>query len=106
MSSNSNISPAGNPIWARIISMLVLGIAYAVAETVLVALVIGQVLFSIFGKQHNAPLKIVGKQVSDYIYQILVFLTFNSEYRPFPYRHWGEKSDAPVVPAREHPEQH
>lgn len=94
MNETSNTSPTDNPVWSRIVSMLVLGFAYAVAEAVLIAIVIGQVLFGIFSRRQNEPLKRMGQQVSDYIYQILVFLTFNSVHRPFPYQGWGEKDSA------------
>lgn len=98
MSDPGNTTTSRNPVWGRIVSMLVLGFAYAVAEMVLVALVVGQVLFAIFGRQQNAPLKSMGQQVADYIYQIMIFLTFNTEYRPFPFHGWGEKSDPAAMP--------
>lgn len=97
MNQNSNMVLAGNPLWGRIISMLVLGFAYTVAQTLLIALVIGQVLFRILGKTKNEPLKKMGRQVSDYLYHVLLFLTFNSEHRPFPYHELGENSDARVI---------
>ncbi len=97
-------SAGGKPLWGRIVSMLVLGLSYAVAEAVIVAMVIGQLLFLIFGKKQNEPLKRVGQQVSAYIYQILLFLTFNSEHRPFPYQGWGEDGGTSViVPDRDRP---
>lgn len=97
MNHNSNMIPAGNPVWGRIVSMLVLGFAFTVAQSLLVALVIGQVLFRVLGKTQNEPLKRVGRQVSDYIYHVLLFLTFNSEYRPFPYHGLGEESNVHVI---------
>jgi len=66
------------PLWGRIVSMLVLGLFYAVAEAVHVAMVIGQPPFPVFGRKQNEPLKRVGRQVSAYSYQILLFLTFDS----------------------------
>ena len=97
MEENTNKSTTTNPIWKRLISMLILGFAYGVAEVVFVALVIVQVLFGLFRVNQNEPLKKMGKQISDYMYEILIFLTFNSEHRPFPYQGWGEQKEITIV---------
>ena len=44
----------------RLISMLVLAISFGVAMVVLIALVIGQVLFGLFAKEQNMALKLMG----------------------------------------------
>jgi hypothetical protein len=77
-------------LWKRIISMLVLGFAYGIARVVLGAVVVFQVLFTLFTGNNNEPLKAIGKNLTNYIYEILMFLTFNSEDRPFPFRGWSE----------------
>jgi ABC-type transport system involved in cytochrome bd biosynthesis fused ATPase/permease subunit len=78
-------------LWKRLLSMLVLGFAYGIARFVLFATVILQVLFTLFTGSNNEPLKVTGKNLTDYIYDILMFLTFNSEDRPFPFRGWSEQ---------------
>lgn len=91
-----------SPLRGRIVSMLVLGFAYAIAEAVLFAVVIAQVLFAVFGGAQNGPLQRLGYQIAAYVYQILMFLTFNSEDRPFPYQGWGDGSEVvPAVPVRD-----
>jgi len=97
MNEKSNESITTNPVWSRVVSMLVLVFAYSLAEIVLIALVIGQVLSGLIAHEQNHPMKKMGKQISDYIYEILMFLTFNTEQRPFPYRGWGEKQEVIVV---------
>jgi len=84
-------------IWKRILSMLVLGIAYSLAETVLIVLVIGQVLYRLVGGDSSEPLRAMGKSLAVYLYQIFLFLTFNSEYRPFPFAAWSDEGQARVI---------
>ena len=43
--------------WERILHMLVLGAAYTIAETILIALIIGQILFRVVGKEANEPIR-------------------------------------------------
>lgn len=86
-------------LWKRILSMLVLGFAYGVARFVLFATVLLQVLFTLFTGNNNEPLRVTGKNLSDYIYDIFMFLTFNSEGRPFPFRSWPRQGDsADILP--------
>ncbi len=74
----------------RILSMLVLGLAYSLAETVLIVLVIGQVLVRLVTGAGSEPLRRVGRQLADYLYRIFLYLTFNSDYRPFPFAAWED----------------
>jgi len=82
-----------NQVKTRLISMLVLVVSFGIAEGVLIALIIGQTLFGLFTKEPNDAMKKLAKQLSDYIYDTLQYLTFNSEERPFPYQGWDETKD-------------
>ncbi len=84
-------------IKSRLVSMLVLAISFSVAESVLIALVVGQILFALFAKEQNDSLKKMAKQVINYMYETLSFLTFNSEERPFPYKGWDVHIKQPVI---------
>jgi len=84
-------------IWKRVLSMLVLAIAYSLAETVLFVLVVAQVLFRLVGGGDNEPLRAMGRSLSGYLYRILLFLTFNSEYRPFPFAAWADEGRPRVI---------
>ncbi len=90
--------PAQTPLsWERILNMLVLSVAYAVAETVLIVLIVGQILFRLVSKQPNEPMRRLGKQLSDYLYQILLYLSFNSEERPFPFQTWAASRERSII---------
>lgn len=76
--------------WERILHMLVLAVAYAIAETVLIALIFGQILFRVVTREANEPMRRRGKQLSDYLYEILLFVSFNSDEKPFPFQPWSD----------------
>jgi len=78
-------------IWGRVVSMLVLAVAYGFAETVLIVVVLAQLLIRLFSGSINQTLQGFGRQLTDYVYQIFMFQTFNSEYRPFPYDGWAKQ---------------
>jgi len=61
---------------------------YGVAELVVAAVVIIQFLIRLFVKNTNKQLLDFGHSLSQYIYQVLLFLTFNAEKKPFPFDKW------------------
>lgn len=93
METRTYESVTNKNLWMRILSMLVLFFAYGVARFVLGATVILQVLFTLFTGSNNEPLRETGNILTNYIYEILLFLTFNSESRPFPFRSWSLPGD-------------
>ena len=74
--------------WIRVLYMVLFFIICWVIEIVLIVVVIGQALFSIITGKDNENLRSFGKSLSYYIYQILQFLTYNSEQKPFPFSDW------------------
>lgn len=76
--------------WVRILYMLLFGLAYSVAEFVLITTVVVQVLFKLFTGDVNENLRVFGKQTSRYIYDVMLFLSFNTEERPFPFAPWPD----------------
>ena len=86
MSAETNLKN-GNT-WKRILYMLLFVLAYSVAEFVLMAVAIVQVLFKLITGDINDNLTILGKQTALYIYDVMLFLTFNTEKKPFPFSAW------------------
>ncbi len=83
--------------WLRLFFMLMFAVIYSVAEIVLTAVVIFQFLVRLFTGKSNERVLRLGGQISTFIYQILNYLTFNSEERPYPFADWpaapvGEKT--------------
>lgn len=77
-------------IWARVLYMLLFVIAYSISETILVFVAIFQVLAVLFTGHVHATVHQFGANLSGYMYQILQFVTFNSEDLPFPFTDWPE----------------
>lgn len=94
-SSNDNQSPSGSGagfdssgIWRRLLFMLLFGFLYGISRVVVCAVVVVQFICIVFTSKANDDLLTFGQSLSTYTYQILHYLTFNSEERPFPIAEW------------------
>lgn len=86
------------PTWTRGLYILLFVIIYGVAELVVYAVVIFQFFFSLFTGTRNAQLLSLGGSLSMFIYQILKFITYNSDDKPYPFGPWpGAGDTTPVV---------
>jgi hypothetical protein len=74
--------------WLRGFYMLLFILFIGVAKVVLLAVVVFQFLSQLLTGRTNQRLLKLGQNLSTYSYQILVFLTYNSEYRPYPFGAW------------------
>jgi len=86
--------------WLRGLYMLLFIVIFHVAEFVVGAVVLLQFLFTLFTGDTNTRLLNFGQSLSHYVYQILRFLTFNSEAMPFPFADWptSDADDESVTP--------
>ena len=75
-------------IWLRGLYMLLFLIFYSFAEAILFVVVAFQFIISLITGSTNEKLLKLGQGLSSYIYQILTFLTFNSELHPYPFSDW------------------
>ena len=75
-------------IWLRGLYMLLFALCYSVAELVMFAIVVLQFLLQLFAGKTNPRLLTLGQSIATYMYQIIQFLTFNSEYHPYPFAAW------------------
>lgn len=74
--------------WLRGLYMVLFSVCYGVAKVVLFAVVVFQFLLVLFTSKTNPRLLKLGQSLSTYAYQILVYLTFNSNYQPYPFGAW------------------
>ena len=79
-------------IWARGLYMLFYLIAYAVAETVLTLVVLFQFISTLVTGKVNEAAQTFGANLAMYVYQILQYVTFNSENHVFPFADWPEET--------------
>lgn len=92
MSEATKVAVTDSNTWMRIVYMVLFGFVYSIAEVVMIAIAVVQVLFKLFTGEVNENLLKLGKQVVKYIFNIMQFLTFNTEEKPFPFSTWQESS--------------
>ena len=78
-------------IWLRLVFMIVLCMAYGVAEFVTFAVVVFQFLASLFTGKPNDQLARFGRNLARYFQQITVYMTFATEEKPFPFTPWPDE---------------
>ena len=79
--------------WMRGLYMLIYAVFYAIADILLFAVIVFQFLLKLFTGETNQRLLKLGQGLCTYIYQVLQFLSFNSDYQPYPFGAWPK--DAP-----------
>ncbi len=78
-------------IWLRLVYMIVLSVAFNLAEFITFAVVAFQFLASLFTGQPNDRLTRFGRNLARYFQQITVYLTFTTEEKPFPFTPWPDE---------------
>ncbi len=71
--------------WQRIFFMLVFAFILGVVRLILWAVVLFQVASKLLTGHDNPHARQLGATLSVYLYQVLLFLTFNTEQMPFPF---------------------
>lgn len=74
--------------WKRIFFMLILSAIGGLVRMLLWAVIFLQVATALFTGKPNENILNFGRSLSTYTYQILLFLTFNTEDLPFPFADW------------------
>lgn len=74
--------------WMRGLYMVLFAIFYKVAELVLFAVVIFQFLLNLFTGNTNPRLLKLGQSIATYVYQVMQYLNYNSDYQPYPFGAW------------------
>jgi hypothetical protein len=92
----ANLTSTG--VWLRALYMVLMAIAWSITEAVLAAVVLLQFVLRLVTGEPNAHLLSFGRQLAGYAYNIFLFLTFNTEDKPFPFADWAA-SAAPWPPA-------
>lgn len=74
--------------WMRGLYILIFAVIYSITDVLLTAVVVFQFLATLFTGETNARLRAFGLSIAAFIYQIVAFMTFNSDERPFPFSPW------------------
>ena len=65
--------------------MLIVALLYALSRVVVGVVVFLQFFWVLFTGETNKQLEQLGQSLATYTYQIIRYLTFNTEERPFPF---------------------
>lgn len=71
--------------WLRGLFIVLFSIIYSAAGMVLTAVVIFQFVSMLVSGTRNSRLLVFGQQLSTYLYQVLLYVTFNRDQRPWPF---------------------
>jgi hypothetical protein len=78
--------------WQRIFFMLIFAVILGLVRILLWAVVLLQVVSSLMTGSANPNVLTLGRTLSAYVYNILLFLTYNSDEMPFPFADWNSHS--------------
>jgi len=81
--------------WMRGFYILLFSFFYTIAEIVLFAVIIFQFLLKLFTGDTNDRLLKLGQSLATYAYQVLKFLSFNSDHHPYPFAAWPRGEPKP-----------
>ena len=88
---NTTESYKDRSIWLRGFYMLIFMFFLGVAKFVALVVILFQFLTVLFTAETNKKLIRFGESLSTYHYQIMMFLTYNSEEHPFPLGEWPDQ---------------
>ncbi|MCP4430210.1 MAG: DUF4389 domain-containing protein [Gammaproteobacteria bacterium] len=89
--------------WKRGLYMLLFSFLAGIADFVLIGVVIFQFVHKLLTGKTNERLLKLGRGLASYVYQIIQFMTFNSEYHPYPLGAWPKASSKPDSDLEEKP---
>lgn len=74
--------------WIRFAYMLLFAVLLMAARLVITLVVVVQFLLVLIIGSDNENLRNLGQGLARWVYQTVMFLTFNSEEKPFPFNEW------------------
>lgn len=89
MENQNNIEQAGNSSrWLRALYVILFAVLFKATEFVMWVVVVFQLVITLATDSPNERLQRFGKQLSIYVCSLWMFLTYNTEKKPFPFSDW------------------
>ena len=86
--------------WIRVVFMLAFAVfLYLIIAPVILVLMVVQALFAVITGAENENLRFLGSALTVYVSQILEFVTYNSEIKPFPFSDFPGAGEQPETQA-------
>ncbi len=74
--------------WLRLLFMILFLALWSISRVVVFTVVVLQFFWVLFAGETNARLGAFGQSLATYSYDIVMYLTFNTEEQPFPFADW------------------
>ena len=89
--------------WLRLLYIILFAVIFGITEFIIGVVVVIQFGFVLLSGKTNEDLKQFGDALSRYVYDMLRYLTFNSDERVFPFAEWTYGGAAAGTPTRAAP---
>lgn len=89
--------------WLRLLYIILFAVIFAITEFIVGIVVVIQFGFVLLSGKTNEDLKQFGDALSRYVYDMLRYLTFNSDELVFPFAEWSYGGAAASAPAKAAP---
>lgn len=91
--------PAGSPrsVWGRSLLMLIMGLAFQLASTLLCLLALVQLALWLVNRHPNLRLMAFARALGLYLRQIAEFVGFAADAPPFPFADWPSGAGAELA---------
>ncbi|MCB1985327.1 MAG: DUF4389 domain-containing protein, partial [Nitrosomonas sp.] len=86
-----------NEILVRALFMLFFIVIYSISKFLVIGIMLFQFVTIVLSEKPNEQILKFSQCLGIYIYQIIQFLSFNSEQRPFPFSKWPDAMPYPDV---------
>ncbi len=83
--------------WIRFIFMLFFAVIGYIALGITMLVVLFQFVIVLLTGKLNERILPLGQSLSTYVHQILLYLTYNSDEKPFPFGAWPESNEYSVA---------
>lgn len=83
--------------WLRLLFIVIYSAVLWVASIVLAFVVILQFLSVLLTRSTQSNLLTFGSSLAEFVRQIVAYMTFNTEYKPFPFGDWPAAEGNPVA---------
>ena len=74
--------------WMRLLHMLLFAVVFAVMHIVLALVVVVQFFTALVGGKPMERLLVFGRDLANYYHDVVLYLTFTTEKKPFPFSDW------------------
>ncbi|SMF20138.1 DUF4389 domain-containing protein [Pseudobacteriovorax antillogorgiicola] len=77
-------------VWTRLVHMVILFVAFRITELILYAIIILQFFMTMITGKRLENLDKLSSDLSHYMKNIMLYLSFNHDERPFPFSEWDQ----------------